>query len=313
MRWTGGRSSSWPSLTVNLCERIKEGPLKLTEALSIAIQMAEGLEAAHEKGITHRDIEPDNVMLMASSRGLVKLMDVGLAQLAGHSKFTREGTTLGTVNYMSPEQAEGAPTGHATDVWSLGVVLYEMVAGEKPFRGDFDQAIVYSIMNEPAEPCGLTLGLDSTNLPKPPVRFLPFPAVSQCLDASPEVEVARKGKFPPYRLIRYGTGFSVQLRNQLGQALLFLVLTVPSSAQELANSEAQVDVGTVRALRLEAEGDSTLRIALRRRILNIYDEAIPTSIKQMHLTPNDAVTSSMLPRQSVRVWNSNKSYPKAHR
>ncbi len=134
-----------------LSEQIQEGPLKLPEALSIAIQMAEGLEAAHAKGITHRDIKPDNVMLMSGSRGLVKLMDFGLAQLAGSSKFTREGTTLGTVNYMSPEQAEGAPTGQATDIWSLGVVLYEMVAGQRPFRGDFDRAIVYSIMNEPAE------------------------------------------------------------------------------------------------------------------------------------------------------------------
>ena len=160
-----------------LSERIDEGPLKLTEALSIAIQMAEGLEAAHEKGITHRDIKPDNVMLMAGSRGLVKLMDFGLAQLAGSSKFTREGTTLGTVNYMSPEQAEGAPTGQATDLWSLGVVLYEMVAGQKPFQGDFDQAIVYSIMNEPAEP----LTAVRTGVPKELERI-----VNKCLAKKPE-------------------------------------------------------------------------------------------------------------------------------
>ncbi len=135
-----------------LSERIKEGPLKLPEALSVAIQMAEGLEAAHQKGITHRDIKPDNVMLMAGSRGLVKLMDFGLAQLAGSSKFTREGTTLGTVNYMSPEQGEGAEADPRTDIWSLGVVLYEMVAGQRPFLGEFDQAIIFSIMNEPPEP-----------------------------------------------------------------------------------------------------------------------------------------------------------------
>ena len=135
-----------------LSERIKEGPLKLPEALSVAIQMAEGLEAAHAKGITHRDIKPDNVMLMSGSRGLVKLMDFGLAQLSGSSKFTREGTTLGTVNYMSPEQGEGAGTDQRTDIWSLGVVLYEMVSGQKPFRGEFDQAVIFSIMNETPEP-----------------------------------------------------------------------------------------------------------------------------------------------------------------
>ncbi|MDA1313303.1 MAG: protein kinase [Acidobacteria bacterium] len=160
-----------------LSERIKEGPLKLPEALSIAIQMAEGLEAAHEKGITHRDIKPDNVMLMAGSRGLVKLMDFGLAQLAGSSKFTREGTTLGTMNYMSPEQAEGAETGHRTDIWSLGVVLYEMIAGQRPFRGDFDQAIVYSIMNEPAEP----LTAVRTGVPKELERI-----VNKCLAKKPD-------------------------------------------------------------------------------------------------------------------------------
>jgi Tol biopolymer transport system component/predicted Ser/Thr protein kinase len=160
-----------------LRERIKEGPLKLSEALSIAIQMAEGLDAAHEKGITHRDIKPDNVMLMAGSRGLVKLMDFGLAQLAGSSKFTREGTTLGTVSYMSPEQAEGAETSHRTDIWSLGVVLYEMVAGHLPFRGDFDQAVIYSIMNEPAEP----LTAVRSGVPKELDRI-----VDKCLAKEPE-------------------------------------------------------------------------------------------------------------------------------
>ena len=135
-----------------LSEKIKEGPFKLSEALSVAIQTAEGLEAAHEKGITHRDIKPHNLMLMTGSRGLVKVMDFGLAQLAGGSKFTREGTMLGTMAYMSPEQAGGAETDSRTDIWSLGVVLYEMVAGQPPFRGDYDQVVVYSLMNEEPEP-----------------------------------------------------------------------------------------------------------------------------------------------------------------
>ncbi len=131
-----------------LSKKIGDGPLKLPEALSIAIQMAEGLEAAHEKGIVHRDIKPDNVMLMKGSRGLVKLMDFGLAQLAESSKLTREGTTLGTPIYMSPEQALGEPTDSRSDVWGLGVVLYEMVAGRPPFQGEVDQAVIYAIVNE---------------------------------------------------------------------------------------------------------------------------------------------------------------------
>ena len=135
-----------------LSRKIAEGPLKLPEALSIAIQMAEGLDAAHEKGTTHRDIKPDNVMLMKGSRGLVKLMDFGLAQLAESSKLTREGTTLGTPVYMSPEQALGEPTDRRSDVWGLGVVLYEMVAGQPPFKGEVDHAVIYSITNEQPEP-----------------------------------------------------------------------------------------------------------------------------------------------------------------
>jgi serine/threonine protein kinase len=134
-----------------LGKRIADGPLKLPEALSIAIQMAEGLEAAHEKGVVHRDIKPDNVMLMKGSRGLVKLMDFGLAQLAESSKLTREGTTLGTPIYMSPEQALGESTDRRSDVWALGVVLYEMVAGQPPFRGEVDQAVIYAIANEQHE------------------------------------------------------------------------------------------------------------------------------------------------------------------
>ena len=135
-----------------LSKKIADGPLKLNEALSVAGQIAEGLEAAHENGVVHRDIKPDNIMLLKGSRGLVKIMDFGLAQLAGGSKFTREGTTLGTMAYMSPEQAQGAEVDRRSDIWSFGVVLYEMVSGQTPFRGDFDQAVVYSIVNEAPEP-----------------------------------------------------------------------------------------------------------------------------------------------------------------
>jgi len=89
---------------------------------------------------------------MTGSRGLVKIMDFGLAQLAGSSKLTREGTTLGTPTYMSPEQASGEPTDERSDVWGLGVVLYEMVAGRPAFQGEVDQAVVYAILNKEPEP-----------------------------------------------------------------------------------------------------------------------------------------------------------------
>ena len=158
-----------------LSKKIADGPLKLPEALSIAIQMADGLEAAHEKGIVHRDIKPDNVMLMKGSRGLVKLMDFGLAQLAESSKLTRDGTTLGTPIYMSPEQALGESTDKRADVWAIGVVLYEMVAGQPPFRGERDQAVIYAIANEPHEP----LTAVRTGVPKELERI-----VDKCLAKS---------------------------------------------------------------------------------------------------------------------------------
>lgn len=133
-----------------LDKKIERGPLKLDEVLAIAQQIAAGLEAAHEKGIVHRDIKPQNVMV--DSKGHVTIMDFGLAQLVEVSRLTREGTTIGTVSYMSPEQTEGSGTDHRTDIWSLGVVVYEMVTGLLPFRGDYEKAVMYSILNEDPEP-----------------------------------------------------------------------------------------------------------------------------------------------------------------
>jgi len=133
-----------------LKEKIESGPLKIDDALKIAIQAAEGLHAAHEKGIVHRDIKSANIMV--TEKGQVKIMDFGLAKLKGQTKITKEGSTLGTAAYMSPEQAQGIDVDHRTDIWSLGVVLYEMIAGQLPFKGEYEQAVVYSIMNEQPEP-----------------------------------------------------------------------------------------------------------------------------------------------------------------
>ena len=134
-------------------KKIEAGPLKLKDALDTAIQTARGLEAAHEKKIVHRDIKPANLMITgAGSKQLVTIMDFGLALLTDRSKLTRLDETMGTVTYMSPEQTYGMELDHRTDVWSLGVVIYEMITGQRPFKGHYDKAVMYSITNEEPEP-----------------------------------------------------------------------------------------------------------------------------------------------------------------
>ena len=133
--------------------RIEAGPVRLKDALDIATQTAQGLQAAHEKGVVHRDIKPANLMITgAGSQQLVTIMDFGLAQLAGGSKITKPESRLGTVAYMSPEQTEGETVDQRTDIWALGVVLYEMISGQLPFKGHYDKAILYSVLNEDPEP-----------------------------------------------------------------------------------------------------------------------------------------------------------------
>jgi serine/threonine protein kinase len=131
-------------------EEVEKSPLKLGDAIQIAIQAAHGLQEAKKKGIIHRDIKSANIIL--NKAGQVKIMDFGLAKLKGRSRLTKIGSTLGTTAYMSPEQARGDQVDHRSDIFSLGVVLYEMISGKLPFRGDYDQAIIYSILNEAPEP-----------------------------------------------------------------------------------------------------------------------------------------------------------------
>ncbi|MEJ7809762.1 MAG: protein kinase [Gemmatimonadaceae bacterium] len=153
-----------------LKKKIARGPLSVSDALDYCAQIAEGLQRAHDAGIVHRDVKPANVMV--TDGGRVKIVDFGLAKMAG-TELTREGTTIGTVAYMSPEQTRGVGLDARTDVWSLGAVLYEMLTGQRPFRGESDETLIYAIRHDE---------------PKPVRAFRPeIPAglaalVSRCLD-----------------------------------------------------------------------------------------------------------------------------------
>ena len=159
----------------DLRQKVKKGPLPIEEALDITIQAAEGLEKAHQKGIVHRDIKSANIMVTES--GQVKIMDFGLAKLRGGSSLTGEGATIGTVAYMSPEQARGDKVDGRTDIWSLGVVLYEMLTGELPFRGERDVSLLYSIVHEPPR---------SLKDKKPPVPADLQRVIERTLDKNPD-------------------------------------------------------------------------------------------------------------------------------
>jgi serine/threonine-protein kinase len=136
---------------------LDKGPLPPDKALDLARQMALGLSMAHDQDIVHRDIKPANIII--TDRDELKILDFGLARLLGKARLTRTGTVMGTAAYMSPEQARGEDVGTSSDIWSLGVVLYEMLSGRVPFEGESDVAMIYSVLN-----------IDPPALPEPVCR-----------------------------------------------------------------------------------------------------------------------------------------------
>jgi Tol biopolymer transport system component/predicted Ser/Thr protein kinase len=178
----------------------KKGSLSLKQALDVGIQIADGLAAAHEKGIVHRDIKPENIMIRKD--GIAQIMDFGLAKLrASGSKITRltkEGSTVGTAGYMSPEQVQGQDADHRSDIFSFGVLLYELFTGQLPFKGVHESALLYEIVNVDASPMSsVKQGID------PQLDEV----VLDCLEKDPKercqsvAEVARD-----LRRLRTGTG-----------------------------------------------------------------------------------------------------------
>ncbi len=174
----------------SLKERIAEGPLPLIEVLGIAVQAAEGLEAAHEKGVVHRDVKPANIML--NREGQVRIMDFGLASIEGGLDLTRPQTVLGTAAYMSPEQVRCEKTDGRTDVWSFGCTLFEMTTGRRPFEGEHAHDVRDGILDgAPPNPSSLRAevppGLEEVILKclrkKPEERFQDFESVLSALQS----------------------------------------------------------------------------------------------------------------------------------
>ena len=213
----------------SLKEKIASAPLPIDEVLGLALQIAEGLAAVHRHGIIHRDIKPAN--LVVTEDGVIKILDFGLAKVADVT-LTQTGRTMGTVAYMSPEQVRGDEIDARTDLWSLGVVLYELITGQRPFRGEHEQSVIYSILNEEPEPPG-TLRADTPDAvgrvvlkllrKEPGARYRGAEALLA------DLEAIREGKQPPTltseRRLRY-TSIKRRWAAMAACALLLLAGTI---------------------------------------------------------------------------------------
>ncbi|UCG51459.1 MAG: protein kinase [Candidatus Latescibacterota bacterium] len=211
----------------SLKAKIEVRPLEIDAVIDIALQVAAGLREAHEKGIIHRDIKSANVMV--TQTGQAKIMDFGLAKSPGKTQLTKDGTTVGTVAYMSPEQGRGDAVDHKSDIWSLGVVLYEMIAGSLPFKGDHEQAVMYSILNEnPVPLTGVRSGVPM-DLEK---------IVGKCLEKDPQgryqhvddlmvdLKQMAASMTGPSKVGRVGTVKSTTIKSVIGRGLGVVVIAV---------------------------------------------------------------------------------------
>ncbi|MCK5376327.1 MAG: protein kinase [Acidobacteria bacterium] len=166
-----------------LKQRIRRGPLPTDEALAFAIQIAEALQAAHQHGVVHRDVKPANILI--TDQDQVKVVDFGLAKLAGEAAVTRDGAVMGTPAYMSPEQAKGEDVDGRSDLWALGVVLYEMLTGRRAFAADHERAVLLAITTTDPTPVD-TLRSD---VPAELLRIL-----RRCLKRNPEKRYQNAGE-----------------------------------------------------------------------------------------------------------------------
>lgn len=168
----------------NLRSMIEAGPLPVPEALTIAYNVAEGLHAAHQKGMVHRDVKPENIIITGG--GIAKIADFGLARTIMSPAEVGEKLVVGTIGYMAPEQLRGEQVSHLADIWALGIVLYEMLTGRRPFRGEYEEAMMYAIANEKIPPVSSI---------RPGISESVERIIDRCLEKSPAVRIQDAGVF----------------------------------------------------------------------------------------------------------------------
>jgi eukaryotic-like serine/threonine-protein kinase len=221
-----------------LAVRMTEGPIPIQEAVSIAAQVAEGLAFAHDNGVIHRDIKPSNITLLA--RGRVKIMDFGIARLKVSDIKTQLGTRLGTPKYMSPEQSTGDTLDHRTDIFSLGIVLYEMLTGVKLFKGDTLAQVLHNVAN-----------MD----PLPPSRIKP--------EIPPLLDLVIKRAMEKKPSARYASAWEmVEDLQQCLHELPATAYTLPGITSSKINQETSISAADEKTLVLKPATDNT--VVLRR-------------------------------------------------
>jgi serine/threonine protein kinase len=218
-----------------LKDRLETGPLPADEAIAIVSQLASGLSKAHDKGILHRDIKPGNVLM--GDDGQAKLADFGLATLAGQTKITKTGTTVGTVSYMSPEQASAGEVDQRSDIFSLGVVLYELLTGSTPFQADHEAAVLYRIMHSDPPP----LSNYSDDFPEKLQHVIDmalqkvakerFGSAHEFLDALGELQSSLSG-FPPMARAYRRPRFRSRSLRTAGIALVVVVVAAVAASRQ---------------------------------------------------------------------------------
>ncbi len=220
---------------IELSERMTKGPIPLQMAVSIAEQVAEGLAFAHDNGVIHRDIKPGNITLLPHGR--VKIMDFGIARLKVSELKTQLGTRLGTPKYMSPEQSSGGTMDHRTDIFSLGIVLYEMLTGGRLFHGETLTQVFHSV---------------ATFTPPPPSRIKP--EISPLLDLVVMRALAKKPKD------RYSSAWEMvgDLRNCLQEISATALANHGGARTATKKDEPEVSDKTL-ALKPQFDGASTMR------------------------------------------------------